>query len=73
MSAIKAKRYLEVDGQKVFIQQDLSSTIKEKRISTNLAIFLQYDSWPCSASHTRKRNIYFTRSASFFEWFAWSL
>ncbi|KAL0199037.1 hypothetical protein M9458_007577, partial [Cirrhinus mrigala] len=35
MSAIKTKRYLEVDGQKVFIQQDFSSAVKEKRRSFN--------------------------------------
>ncbi len=35
MSAIKAKHHLEVDGQKVFIQQDFSSAVKEKSRSFN--------------------------------------
>lgn len=37
MSAMKIKRHLEVDGQKVFIHQDLSSMVKEKRRGFNKA------------------------------------
>ncbi len=62
MSAIKAKHHLEVDGQKVFIQQDFSSAVKEKRLSFNKSceVLIKRGQIPrlCFASHMRDRNIH---------------
>lgn len=69
MSAIKTKCFLEVDGQKVFIQQDLSSAVKEKCRSFNSSceVLIQRS----ASLHNRGSNTYVSmsaRSAGLSEW-----